>query len=168
MRVDPCKVAWIFSYLTCRPQYDRLKDTMSCDSDCDQQHWSTPGHGAGFSFLHLVSLRLLLQLWATSRSSQTTQPSLDASGMTERSSIGVWWGTFQSKPTLTIYSSTRQKEQVIDFGKPRSFLSNGAEAVDCCKYFGLWLQSPEPDNIHRPFVQKRSKQAVLLEESVAF
>ena len=83
MEVDPHPVAWISSYLTDRPQYVRLKDTTS---DTVVSSWP-------LSLPRTPRTSATTQSCVTYRSTPMTQPSLDASGTTERRSIGVWWGT---------------------------------------------------------------------------
>ncbi|KAI3368409.1 hypothetical protein L3Q82_008094 [Scortum barcoo] len=79
-----------------------------------------------------------------------TQPSLGASGRTERRSIGRLVGDFAAwcHTNHLQLNTSKTKELVIDFGRSRPrprppVLLEGAEveAVDSYRYLGLWLDN---------------------------
>nr|XP_049609558.1 uncharacterized protein LOC125988413 [Syngnathus scovelli] len=161
MGVDPYMVTWISSYLTDRPQYVRLKDTIS------DTVVSSTGAPQG-TVLAPVLFTLYTSDFCYNSELCHIQKYADDTAIVGcirdnreeeyRSLVGdfaTWCRANQLELNIS-----KTMELVIDFGrnrpKPRPVLLEGAEveAVDSYKYLGVWLDkkldwSTHTNHLHR-------------------
>ncbi|TWW54295.1 hypothetical protein D4764_0109520 [Takifugu flavidus] len=129
MRVDPCLVAWISSYLTDRPQSVRMKDITS---DTGQQHRCSTGDCAVPHPLH----------------SKFADDTAIVGCIRDDEEEEYWclvrdFVAWCHNNGLQLNTS-KTKELVIDFGRDRPRprpVQIGTEEVQTYKYLGLWLDN---------------------------
>uniref|UniRef100_A0A8B9GXH1 Reverse transcriptase domain-containing protein n=1 Tax=Astyanax mexicanus TaxID=7994 RepID=A0A8B9GXH1_ASTMX len=148
MRVDPYLVAWIFSYLTDRPQYVRLKDITS------DTVISSTGAPQGTVLAPLLFTLYTADFCYNSELCHIQKFADDTAivgcirddNEEEYRTLVRDFAVWCHRNNLQLNTS-KTKELVIDFGRsrPRSrpVLIEGVEveAVDSYKYLGLWLDS---------------------------